>query len=278
MAIPTAAIHLARKDLKQAGHAIAGTAGTLDDQDKAALKTEIERRRGELDPEYRDKILNGSSNRQLVAYIQLLAKDKGAEPGKIDGLWGTRTDFAFDQLEHFEQYGELPAPWRDLAPVAHPTNRWPVQEESKVIAFYGQPGSNLVTVEVPYTLRLDWDLSVRAQRVTCHKKVAESVQRVLQRVLDHYGEQGITDLRLDRYGGCYNNRVMRGGTRLSMHAWGIALDFDPSRNRLEWGRDRAAFAKPEYDFWWQTWEQEGWTSLGRRRNFDWMHVQAATLP
>lgn len=278
MAIPAAAIHLSRKYLKEAGYQVAGTTGTLDSGDKEALSAEIERRREELDPDYRDKILNGSPNRQLVAHIQLLAKDKGADTGKIDGLWGTRTDFGFSQLEHVEQYGQLPAPWRDPPPVANAVNQWPAQERAELIAFYGQPGAHLITVDIPYTLRLDWDPAVRTQRITCHKKVAESVQRVLQRVLDHYGEQRIKDLRLDRYGGCYNNRVMRGGTSLSMHAWGIALDFDPSHNKLEWGRDRAAFAGPDYDQWWRAWEQEGWTSLGRRRNFDWMHVQAATLP
>ena len=42
-------------------------------------------------------------------------------------------------------------------------------------------------------------------------------------------------------------------------------------------RDKATFAKPEYERWWQCWEEEGWLSLGRTRNFDWMHVQAAKL-
>ena len=70
---------------------------------------------------------------------------------------------------------------------------------------------------------------------------------------------------------------MRGGTRWSTHAWGIAIDYDPDRNQLKWGRDRAAFARPEYDAWWRLWEEEGWVSLGRTRNYDWMHVQAAKL-
>ena len=70
---------------------------------------------------------------------------------------------------------------------------------------------------------------------------------------------------------------MRGGTRLSTHAWGIAIDWDPERNQLKWGRDRAAFADAAYEPWWQAWESEGWVSLGRERNFDWMHVQAARL-
>jgi len=63
-----------------------------------------------------------------------------------------------------------------------------------------------------------------------------------------------------------------GGARLGP---GGSADFDPERNRLQWGRDRAAFARPEYDAWWRQWEEEGWVSLGRTANFDWMHVQAA---
>ncbi len=62
-----------------------------------------------------------------------------------------------------------------------------------------------------------------------------------------------------------------------MHSWGIAVDYDPERNLVKWGRDRATFAKSEYDTWWKLWEEEGWVSLGRTRNFDWMHVQAAKL-
>jgi hypothetical protein len=55
------------------------------------------------------------------------------------------------------------------------------------------------------------------------------------------------------------------------------LDFDPSRNKLKWGRDKANLARPEYDAWWEAWETEGWLSLGRERNFDWMHIQAVKL-
>jgi hypothetical protein len=62
-----------------------------------------------------------------------------------------------------------------------------------------------------------------------------------------------------------------------MHSWGIAIDYDPNRNKLRWGAEKAVFAREEYKPWWEFWEEEGWISLGRSRNFDWMHVQAARI-
>jgi hypothetical protein len=62
-----------------------------------------------------------------------------------------------------------------------------------------------------------------------------------------------------------------------MHSWGIALDFDPDRNQLSWGKPKALFSGVGYLPFWQAWEAEGWVSLGRKRDFDWMHVQAARL-
>jgi hypothetical protein len=70
---------------------------------------------------------------------------------------------------------------------------------------------------------------------------------------------------------------MRGGNSYSMHSWGIAIDFDPERNRLNWNSGEARLAKPDCIPFWQAWEAEGWVSLGRTRDFDWMHVQAARL-
>ena len=53
--------------------------------------------------------------------------------------------------------------------------------------------------------------------------------------------------------------------------------FFDAKNRLNWHQDKALFAQPEYDKWWEIWEDEGWVSLGRVRDFDWMHVQAVRL-
>jgi hypothetical protein len=62
-----------------------------------------------------------------------------------------------------------------------------------------------------------------------------------------------------------------------MHSWGIAFDFDPDRNQLKWDHTRASFARPEYEKWFYLWEEEGAVSLGRARDYDWMHIQFARL-
>ncbi len=98
--------------------------------------------------------------------------------------------------------------------------------------------------------------------------VHDSAQRVLKRVLEHYGADRITELRLDRWGGCLNVRKMRGGTKWSMHSWGVAIDYDTEFNKFKWGRDRATLAGSGYDAWWHFWEEEGWVSLGHMRNFE----------
>lgn len=153
-------------------------------------------------------------------------------------------------------------------------NTWPKQRD--VSKFYGPVGKNQVMVTPPYPMVL-YDGPKKITRMSLHAKVAPSAMRVLQRVLDEYGIDKIQELHLDRYFGSLNVRKMRGSNSWSMHSWGIAIDFDANRNQLNMHSDRAAFAKPAYEKWWKAWEDEGWVSLGRARNYDWMHVQAARL-
>jgi hypothetical protein len=145
--------------------------------------------------------------------------------------------------------------------------------------FYGRPGttSNLVNVEPPYQMFLAWDREVKLTTIRVHEKVADSLLAVLKQVNSRYSDEDIAKHGFNMFGGSYNNRNMRGGTRKSTHAWGVALDFDPARNRLKWGRDRAYLAKMDCNQWWDAWEEQGWVSMGRSRDYDWMHVQAARL-
>lgn len=276
--IPVKSIRIAQQRLKSAGLQPGPVDGALGPKTEDALNRALESRRNELDTGHDDRILNGSRRRKVTAFIQLLARDANIEVGPVDGLWGPQTDHAFEELEYHEEQGRRPHAWRDYdGPDANPNN-WPDERPEALRAFYGEPGNvPLTRVDAPYPLRLSWDLNTKVTRIACHEKVAASLERVLQGVLDHYGPERIRELRLDRFGGSYNPRKKRGGTTWSTHAWGIALDFDPERNKLQWGRDRAAFARAEYDRWWALWEDEGWISLGRVENFDWMHVQATRV-
>lgn len=277
MPIPDRAITIAQKHLFAVEGANFPATGLLDPQTVGLLDAVLQRRKAELSPSHRAKILSGDGTRKVVAFLQLTARDKGVDPGTIDGLWGPATQHAYDSLAHLEDHGSLPPLFRDEVPSSANPNGWPVEKEAKLIAAYGQVGKNQTTVTLPYTHLLAWDTRTKVNSFSCNKKVAASIARVLEKVLAHYGKDGIHDLRLNLWGGCLNVRKKRGGSSWSTHAWGIAIDYDPDNNQLKWGRDRATLAAPVYGPWWKFWEEEGWLSLGRARNFDWMHVQAARL-
>lgn len=170
-------------------------------------------------------------------------------------------------------------PDRDTGPAkgAHQPSStiWPRQAD--VSKFFGPVGTSQVTVEIPFDMFLAWDKSTRIRRITLHSKVAASARTVFDKIAGIYSEKERSTLGIDLFGGSLNVRKMRGGSSYSMHSWGIAIDFDPERNQLTWGRDRARLAQPDAVPFWVAWESEGWVSLGRARNIDWMHIQAARL-
>lgn len=221
-----------------------------------------------------------SWKRKMIAFIQFLAIAQGIEAGKIDGYFGPQTQYAFEQLIFLEKYGKSPKYWRSDA-VAQPTstsaNPHGFPGYDQIVDFYGQPGTNLITIPAPYPLKLAWDITTTVQKITCHKKVSKSLTGVLEALKDHYGIDQLQDLRLDLYGGCFNRRKMRGGSKPSTHSWGVAIDLDPGRNRLKWNHTQAHFARPEYQFLLEAFSKEGWISLGQAKDYDWMHFQAVRL-
>jgi hypothetical protein len=221
-----------------------------------------------------------SNNRRVIGAVQYLATLEEINAGPIDGLWGPQTEYAYYQWKEKVTTGSLPAPWRDdewVGVVTDPGDRWPAQSVAEMEKFYGKVGENQTRIVVPYPLKLAWEPSTTIRQFYCHEKVADSISRVLSRVVDHYGMDEIRRLRLDCWGGCLNVRKMRGGSNWSTHAWGVSIDWDPENNRLRWGEDKALLAHPEYDMWWQLWEEERWVSLGRTKNRDFMHVQAVRV-
>lgn len=154
---------------------------------------------------------------------------------------------------------------------------WPTQAEvRRGNSRFGAPGNEnmLMSIVPAYPLYYEGK-AVRSIRV--HQAVALHVQEILREVLAHYGQEAIHRLGLDQYGGSYHYRRTSGGGSLSMHAWGIALDFAPETNAFRTKAPRATLSLPECEAWWQIWEKHGAVSLGRERNYDWMHVQFARL-
>lgn len=222
-----------------------------------------------------------SFERKLIAYVQLTAQIKYIEVGTIDGLIGPSTLFALDQLLYLEEHNAFPKTWRDednevevnkASGIDLNPHNFPKYGE--IESYYGAPTTGLITVKVPFDLRVAWDTSVKVSKITCHKKVSESLTGILESSLDHYGLDAITEMGIDLFGGCFNYRKMRGGEKLSTHAWGISVDLDPMRNQLKWDKSKAQFAKPEYDFLLEAFKKEGWVSLGEAKDYDWMHMQA----
>lgn len=143
-------------------------------------------------------------------------------------------------------------------------------------SMFGRPGdeSNLVNITPAYQLYYD---GVPVKTIRVHKLVAKAVQEALEKVKAAYTPAEIHRLGLDDYGGSYNYRATASGKSMSMHAWGIALDFAPGENAYSMKSPKASLSRPECRAFWEAWESVGAVSLGRARNYDWMHVQFATL-
>jgi hypothetical protein len=216
--------------------------------------------------------------RRKIAAAQEILNRHGFEAGPVDGWLGHNTNNAFEAWRYKSASGVDMDLARDADPVASGVGRWPRQGDvEKVFGAAGSPRATAGRCKLPVPFVIAWNPSQVITGFACHELVAEPITSLFGEAVRHYGEREFRRLRLDRFGGCYNNRAMRGGSRKSMHAYGIAVDLDPENNRLRWGSDRAAFAGAEYDAWWEIVRRHGGVSLGQARNFDWMHFQFARL-
>ena len=127
-----------------------------------------------------------------------------------DGEWGPKSKAACQRY------------LRSLMPAPNP---WPDSDEVSLTRFYGKAGdeSNLVNLPVgDYIVKYDGQ---RVKTIRCHKLIASALGKVIEEIANG-PDAGV----LMHYGGCYNYRKMRGGSRMSTHAWGIAIDLAPNWN------------------------------------------------
>lgn len=134
---------------------------------------------------------------------------------------------------------------------------------------------NLVSVLLPWKAVAAWDQSITIKSLRVHTKTAESLACVLGKIWCDFGksQKAIEVAGMHLIGGGYNWRQMRGKARLSMHAYGCAVDFDPARNGL-------GDPTPEMDLRVvEAFKAEGWVWGGdwSPQSRDGMHFQAATV-
>lgn len=147
---------------------------------------------------------------------------------------------------------------------------------AQAIQRYGKPnqtGTYLVSVKLAFPLRLAWDTNSKVSTIRVHKNVANSVKAIFEDILQQYGYDRIVELGIDLFGGSFAYRAMRNGSEWSKHAFGIAIDLDPLHNRLKETSQTARFARPEYKAMIDVFYKHGFVSLGREKNYDWMHFE-----
>jgi hypothetical protein len=125
----------------------------------------------------------------------------------------------------------------------------------------------IVQLSQPLIYAIDTGLSI--SRVRAHRYLVEHLAETLMTCLD----AGVPPGRM-KYGGCYCWRTKRSGHHLSLHAWGIAVDLEPTENPYgePWRDDGIGLDPRVID----TFRHSHWKWGGEFTPPDPMHFQWAT--
>ncbi|MDV6332046.1 M15 family metallopeptidase [Asticcacaulis sp. 201] len=136
---------------------------------------------------------------------------------------------------------------------------------------------NLVTVRLPWHAHAAWNSKLAITGLQVHRLAAPSLTRIVATLWLQAGKSQaeIDRVGLSAIGGGYNFRPVRDGGRLSTHAYGCAVDFDPNRNALGDGAPNFALAENRYVV--NAFRTEGWRWGGGWLRPDGMHFEAARL-
>jgi hypothetical protein len=145
---------------------------------------------------------------------------------------------------------------------------------------------NIVGVKPPQGWRLYYDNGAKVvptSGLAVHRLVQEPLLAALRDVWAYAHNQAgagaaeelvrawLHERRLDVTGGGYSFRPKRGGSGLSLHSWGIAIDWDPRHNPRQ-----KPLTKTLPDWWYGLWAARGWSDGRGFATPDPMHVQFAT--
>lgn len=148
--------------------------------------------------------------------------------------------------------------------------------------------ANIVKTSPPPQWRLFYQDSVNPlvpiTGISIHRLLSGSFLTVMQQIWDHAKQQipgtssddeirsWLHQNRLDQTGGGFNFRLIRGSTsKISLHSFGIAVDWDPNHNPRQ-----KLLTRTLPDWWYNIWAQNGWSDGRHFKTPDPMHVQFAT--
>ncbi len=169
--------------------------------------------------------------------------------------------------------------------------QWPVQSEAD--SFYGNPRgrnaalnqswykSNITLITPPFKMHMVGPVTKFPIHIKCSEAASEWLDQVWknaghdQRVIDQWG--------MSVFSGSYCYRTMRGLQKLSMHAYGCAMDLDAPRNGFHDVTPHFASLRQEIiepflklgGVWGGDWNGNG--SSADERRADGMHFQFAHL-
>jgi hypothetical protein len=166
-----------------------------------------------------------------------------------------------------------------------PVTSWPIESVTALNAFYGDPrgkngeasvgweSANLVDWVPPYPMFYSDGKMTLLKNLRIHQKCLSAFDEAFKAVLDHFGEGAIKTKRLNISGGTYCYRLQRGGSRLSVHSWGCAIDIDPAHNPFPspWKPYRGMI-DPDFA---EILQAHGFTWRGSQNDIDPMHFQLA---
>lgn len=209
------------------------------------------------------KLKLGSKGKE-VEQLQSKLKELGFFGSKIDGSFGPLTDEAvraFQKKNNLEVDGVVGE--KTLAVLSIHVQDSTVLDTSAIkppktyqelYDRFGDPlqagweSVNLAFCEVPSSLKC-FPLVKGKRGFYCHKKLVTQFQKVFNEI----NEKGLAK-EVYSFDGCWNVRKVRGGTKLSLHSWAIAIDINYEGNEL--GNNSPKMPKSlidifaKYNFYW----------------------------
>jgi hypothetical protein len=151
----------------------------------------------------------------------------------------------------------------------------------------GWEGENIRKVAPPDGWQLFYQSDkhglVRVSGIRLHRLLEDSFHNVLADIWGHASQvigskasadqirSWLHERRMDQHGGGFNFRPITGGKSLSLHSYGIAIDWDPAHNPRQKPMKRTL-----PNWWYDIWLKHGWSDGRNYKTPDPMHVQFAT--